>query len=454
MGNQLVWENRFNIGVDFINREHKKLFTIMNRLFAFSEQEDKSPWVCQEVIKYFKDHALKHFAEEEAYMATIYYKDLDMHRHLHEDFRLRMLPSLEKELEQTRYDKDAIDHFLGVCAGWLIGHTLTEDQAIVKESGTNKWVNLLPEEERIVLRQVIIRLLKDMFCLESRIVSECYGGEKFGNGIYYRLLYVTESGEQQEIILVFEEKLLLNTVGKIIGNESEKLDVMLMNAARYTARQFVERIKEYFPDNEKRSIRGENLLTFEQFERTFERQLPQHSLLFDTGAGYFAYCAMTPRKVKGTNEPSIRAENAMEEVQKYLLKNEEANNSRKKKLLVVDDSDVVLQALKRLLEKDYQVTLAKSGVAAIRCMTLEEPDLVLLDYNMPVCDGAQVLEMIRSETEFADVPVIFLTGRVDKSSISKIIPLKPAGYMLKSEKPAEIKRNIDAFFEGKSAGIS
>lgn len=162
MGNQLVWENRFNIGVDFIDREHKKLFTIMNRLFAFSEQEDKSPWVCQEVIKYFKDHALKHFAEEEAYMATIYYKDLDMHRHLHEDFRLRMLPSLEKELEQTRYDKDAIDHFLGVCAGWLIGHTLTEDQAIVKESGTNKWVNLLPEEERIVLRQVIIRLLKDM----------------------------------------------------------------------------------------------------------------------------------------------------------------------------------------------------------------------------------------------------------------------------------------------------
>ena len=190
-------------------------------------------------------------------------------------------------------------------------------------------------------------------------------------------------------------------------------------------------------------------LTFEQFERTFERQLPQHSLLFDTGAGYFAYCAMTPRKVKGTNEPSIRAENAMEEVQKYLLKNEEANNSRKKKLLVVDDSDVVLQALKRLLEKDYQVTLAKSGVAAIRCMTLEEPDLVLLDYNMPVCDGAQVLEMIRSENAFTGISVMFLTGRTDPETVRKLVSLKPDGYLAKYLKPAEIKQKIDDFFEKK-----
>ena len=40
------------------------------------------------------------------------------------------LPTLELELEQTDYAPDAVDHFLGVCAGWLIGHTLTEDLAI------------------------------------------------------------------------------------------------------------------------------------------------------------------------------------------------------------------------------------------------------------------------------------------------------------------------------------
>jgi len=98
MGNQLVWEDRFNIGVDFIDNEHMKLFKIMNKLFIFSENKNKSSWACQEGIKYFKDHALKHFAEEEAYMASISYKELETHKRLHEDFRMHILPAHEKEL--------------------------------------------------------------------------------------------------------------------------------------------------------------------------------------------------------------------------------------------------------------------------------------------------------------------------------------------------------------------
>ena len=146
MGNQFIWQDRFNIGVDVIDREHKKLFSIMNRLFVFSEQEDKSQWVCQEGLKYFKDHAMKHFAEEEVYMASISYKGYEAHRRVHDNFRRNTLPALERELTQTDYSPDAMSHFLSVCAGWLIGHTLTEDRAIVGD-GINKWENLLPEDE-------------------------------------------------------------------------------------------------------------------------------------------------------------------------------------------------------------------------------------------------------------------------------------------------------------------
>ncbi len=74
MENQLVWEKRFNIGVDVIDKEHQKLFRIINKLFTFGEDEEKSEWVCREGIKYFKDHAMKHFADEEAYMESINYK--------------------------------------------------------------------------------------------------------------------------------------------------------------------------------------------------------------------------------------------------------------------------------------------------------------------------------------------------------------------------------------------
>ena len=100
-----------------------------------------------------------------------------------------------------------------------------------------------------------------------------------------------------------------------------------------------------------------------------------------------------------------------------------------------------------LLGGDYSVSSVDSGIAAIRAITLDPPDLVLLDYEMPICDGAQTLEMLRSEEAFASVPVIFLTGKHDSGSIIKVMPLKPSGYILKTSKSAAIKKEIDDFFK-------
>ena len=450
MGNQFIWQDRFNIGVEVIDREHRKLFSIMNRLMKFREQEDKSQWVCQEGVKYFNDHAMKHFAEEEVYMASIDYKGFETHRRLHDNFRQKTLPALEEELNRTNYSEDAISHFLGVCAGWLIGHTLTEDRAITGKA-MSKWADLMPQEDQVAVKQTIIRLVYDLFNLNARIVSESYGGEKFGKGIYYRLVYGSNKGDRMEVYFVFEERLLINTVGKIMGASSDKLNVMLMNATRYTARQFADCVKGNFQTEAMYEVQEENLLSYEQFQRIFERQKLQFSILFDTGEGYFANCVAAPHLVQnnqGTETP-IKTENAMAEVKKYLKGSEESRKNQKRKILVVDDSDVFRQAMKELLGSDYEVALAKSGVSAIRSLTLDRPDLVLLDYEMPVCDGYQVLGMIRSEESIADIPVIFMSGRVDKERVDKILALKPAGYLLKTLKPAEIKHSIDQFFNRK-----
>ncbi len=444
MDSQFVWKDEFNIGVDVIDKEHKRLFKIINKLLAFGEEEKKSQWACQEGIKYFKEHAMKHFEDEEKYMQSINYKELETHRHIHNDFRKKILPVLEEELERTNYAPDAVDHFLGVCTGWLIGHTLTEDRAITGE-GISKWVNLLPEEEHKAMEKVIKQLLYDMFQLESQVISETYGGERFGKGVYYRLVYGTENeGENWEIILVFEEKLLVNTVGKVMGLQTNKLDSMLINASRYTARQFVGRVREQLPDTGMQEVKEENLLTYEQFQAVFEKEKPQVSLLFDTGEGYFSYCVIAPHLLESGVGTPIEAENALSEIEQYLMKREE---EPKPKILVVDDSMTMRQGMKELLGKDYVISLVSSGMAAIRALTLDKPDLILLDYEMPVCDGRQVLEMIRSEEEFVDLPVIFLTGRTDQESVRKVIGLKPAGYLSKYLKPEDIKKKIDKYFE-------
>lgn len=451
MGNQLVWNERYNIGVDIIDKEHKKLFSILNKLFDFGQQEEKSQWVCQEAIKYFRDHALKHFADEEAYMVSIDYAGLEVHRRIHRNFRERTIPALERELELNKYSPDSVNHFLGVCAGWLIGHSLIEDHAIVSGENVKQWENLQPEEEQAVMSQTLAGLLHSMFQLEARLISNCYGGEKFGDGIYYRLIYRTRDKKRWEFYLIFEEQLIVSTIGSVMDTSSEAVSVMLMNASRYVAKQLVERMKEHFPNSEQFELKEEQLLTYDQFQKVFEKQSPQYSLLFDTGKGYFAYCATASEQLQTEGGVSIITENAMAEVGKYLSQNkvEKTEISHKKKVLVVDDSDFMLKAMSDLLREDYEVLTAKSGMSAIRGITLDRPDLILLDYEMPVCDGSQVLGMIRSEKEFADIPVIFLTSKVDKESVSKVIALKPEGYLSKSMPPETVKKEVDHFFEKK-----
>lgn len=443
MEGQFVWREEYNIGVDIIDKEHKRLFKIINKLFGFTDEKNKSQWACQEGIKFFKDHAVKHFAEEEEYMEAVNYERLEVHRHIHQEFRERTLPALEEELEQTDYSADSVDHFLGVCAGWLIGHTLMEDRAIAGK-GRSRWIKLLQGKEQEAMKKVLLQLMYDLFRLEASVISETYGGERFGKGIYHRLVYGTDKEDERgEIFLVFEEKLLLNTVGKAMGIKTNKLNAILMNAARYTARQFAGCVKEHLPDMAGYELKEENLLTYEEFQNIFEHEKLQVSLLIDTGEGYFAYCAIAKRSMKKVDAAPIGSDNAIAEVEKYLMKRE---SRRKKKVLVVDDSVTIRHGIKKLLEDDYEVSLAPSGTAALRCVILDRPDLMLLDYEMPVCDGQQVLEMIRSEEALADIPIIFLTGKTDSDTVRRLVALKPDGYLIKFLKPAQIKQKIDAYF--------
>ncbi len=457
MGNRLTWDERYNIGVEIIDREHKKLFSILNKLFDFGNKAEKSHFACQEAIKYFKDHAIQHFSDEEAYMASIDYPGLKAHRRIHKDFRERMLPALESELELTGFSATSIHHFLGVCAGWLIAHTLIEDRMIVSGEPVRHWENLLPEEEQAMMGQTIASLLYSMFRLDSQLISSCYAGENFGDSICCRLVYADRNNKRWEFFLLFEEQLIGSTIGNIISARSETTDAMLSNVAKYAAKQLVERVRRYFSSLKLLSLQKEQLLSYEQFYRMYERQSPQFSFLFDTGRGYFAYCMAASDIPLPEDGISAVTENAVAEIQSHLRLDGPLphpcpgsageSDAGRRRILVVDDSDFMRRAMLDLLGQDYEVLTADSSMSAIRSITLARPDLVLLDYDMPVCNGSQMLEMIRSEKEFADIPVIFLTCRVDRESVEKAISLKPEGYLSKSLSAESVKREIDRFFE-------
>lgn len=103
----------------------------------------------------------------------------------------------------------------------------------------------------------------------------------------------------------------------------------------------------------------------------------------------------------------------------------------KKHILVVDDDPMMLKLIKEQLKDFYHVATAINGSLALKFLENKKTDLILLDYEMPVENGEQVLEKIRSNKATADFPVIFLTGMNDRDKIQRVLDLKPKGYLLK-----------------------
>ncbi len=127
----------------------------------------------------------------------------------------------------------------------------------------------------------------------------------------------------------------------------------------------------------------------------------------------------------------------------------EAKKAEKKKILVVDDDGTMLRTIKNWLSGKFQVFMVNSGMAAIQFLVKNQVDLILLDYEMPVTTGPQVLTMLRSESGTSNIPVMFLTVKNDAESVKKVLSLHPEGYLLKTMPPAELIASIEKFFEGK-----
>lgn len=106
-------------------------------------------------------------------------------------------------------------------------------------------------------------------------------------------------------------------------------------------------------------------------------------------------------------------------------------DENKKKILVVDDTSMTLRNIKSILDRKYEVFLATSGPQGLRFIHEKEPDLVLLDYQMPEMSGKEVFETMQADENMKDIPVVFLTGVDDKKTIMSVLQLKPAGYLLK-----------------------
>ena len=86
-------------------------------------------------------------------------------------------------------------------------------------------------------------------------------------------------------------------------------------------------------------------------------------------------------------------------------------------MLVVEDEQDIANLIKHALERsgDAQVEIVNSGDTALRAVTEQPPDLVILDLNLPVLSGTEVCRILRARPATANMPIIMLTARTGEA---------------------------------------
>lgn len=112
------------------------------------------------------------------------------------------------------------------------------------------------------------------------------------------------------------------------------------------------------------------------------------------------------------------------------------------KILVVDDEPSIVEVVSLYLERSgYHVRTARDGQAALQEMTLDMPDLVILDLMIPQIDGLEITRRIRAE---GDTPIIMLTSRKEEADRVLGLEMGADDYVVKPFSPMELVSRVRA----------
>ncbi|MDB5245785.1 MAG: DNA-binding response regulator [Segetibacter sp.] len=118
-----------------------------------------------------------------------------------------------------------------------------------------------------------------------------------------------------------------------------------------------------------------------------------------------------------------------------------------KKVLIVDDELDILEIISYNLSKEgYEILTAKNGIEALEKVSFFKPHLVILDIMMPKMNGVEVCKNLRSQQEYNDTLIIFLTALNDESSQIKGLETGADDYVNKPISPKVLVSRVNAIF--------
>jgi twitching motility two-component system response regulator PilH len=104
----------------------------------------------------------------------------------------------------------------------------------------------------------------------------------------------------------------------------------------------------------------------------------------------------------------------------------------RRKILIVDDMQADRAHLERIVsEAGHQPLLAENGASAVERARRDQPDLILMDINMPEVDGFAATRMLKADDATRNIPVVFVSGKNQKADMAWGQMLGARGYITK-----------------------
>jgi DNA-binding response OmpR family regulator len=122
------------------------------------------------------------------------------------------------------------------------------------------------------------------------------------------------------------------------------------------------------------------------------------------------------------------------------------------RILIVDDNRDIVELVQRVLRiEGYDVVIARDGLEALQQELATQPDLVILDVNLPIHDGWEVCRRIKARR---DVPVLLLTVRAERADLERSRDAGADDHLLKPFEISVFIKHIARFAEQVAAGAS
>ncbi len=120
-------------------------------------------------------------------------------------------------------------------------------------------------------------------------------------------------------------------------------------------------------------------------------------------------------------------------------------------ILLCDDSSTVRTIARMELDNaGYEVREVSDGAEALAVAIEHQPDVILLDIEMPVMDGYETIVALKADPRTADIPVVFLTGRSAAHDVVRALKLGGHDYVRKPPEPAELLARVNSALRVKS----